>query len=122
MHRSPVWTAFITEHVVTRGWARRIDAKTVVLRELERTIFTLSEYTPPRTRRGEHILKFANANGKTPHFSDSYLTIFILSRSSCHSYSYSDSLSLSLTLISDMLLTKSDAQEFKGVIEDLGGL
>ncbi|PKY08365.1 hypothetical protein P168DRAFT_246889 [Aspergillus campestris IBT 28561] len=61
MNRSPVWTAFITEHVVTRGWARRMDAKKVVLREMEKTIFTLSDYTPPRTRRGEHVLKFANA-------------------------------------------------------------
>lgn len=121
MHRSPVWTAFITEHVVTRSWARRIDAKTVVLRELERTIFTLSEYTPPRTRRGEHILKFANASGKIPLvflillFSFFLVLLVILILTLTHSHSHSP-------LISNMSLTKSDAQEFKGVIEDLGGL
>ncbi|KAE8351735.1 hypothetical protein BDV28DRAFT_14638 [Aspergillus coremiiformis] len=60
MKRAPVWTAFITNHIGTRGWIRQADSKVVLLRELHRTVFAFQTYDPPRTARGEHILKFAN--------------------------------------------------------------
>ncbi|KAL3493648.1 hypothetical protein BJX62DRAFT_71212 [Aspergillus germanicus] len=58
MKRSPVWTAFITEQVKTHGWIRMIGPKVILLRELRQTIFTSSDYTPPKTNRGQHRLEF----------------------------------------------------------------
>lgn len=43
---------------------RRADAKVVLLRDLRRTVFTFSDYTPPRTQRGEHILNFTSRSGQ----------------------------------------------------------
>ncbi|KAL3464423.1 hypothetical protein BJX64DRAFT_96561 [Aspergillus heterothallicus] len=60
MKRSPVWTAFITEQVKTRGWIRMIDPKVILLRDLRQTIFTSSDYTPPKTRKGQHRLHFCS--------------------------------------------------------------
>ncbi|KAF7596463.1 hypothetical protein BBP40_001770 [Aspergillus hancockii] len=60
MKRAPVWTAFITNHICTRGWIRRADSKVILLRELHQMVFTFEHYDPPRTSRGEHILKFSN--------------------------------------------------------------
>ncbi|KAH8426939.1 uncharacterized protein LDX57_004662 [Aspergillus melleus] len=60
MKRAPVWTAFITHNIGSRGWIRRMDSKVVVLRELHPTILTISDYNAPRTSKGEHILKFTN--------------------------------------------------------------
>lgn len=131
-----------------------MDAKKVVLREMEKTIFTLSDYTPPRTRRGEHVLKFANATGKTflfslfflllPHLSiplPSFISLsssrfshLILTIILTNPHPHSPSLTLISILILSlsysililfypwMVLTKPDAQEFIGMIEDLGTL
>ncbi|KAH2162989.1 hypothetical protein KXV44_004039 [Aspergillus fumigatus] len=61
MKRAPVWTAFITQYLGTRGWIRRPDSKVVVLRELRQTIFMFAaDFTPQKTSRGEHILQFTN--------------------------------------------------------------
>ncbi|KAL4810290.1 hypothetical protein BDV18DRAFT_55618 [Aspergillus unguis] len=61
MKRAPVWTAFITDVVRTHKWLRVLDSKVIVLRELNQTIFTFPEYSPPKTRRGEHVLQFTNS-------------------------------------------------------------
>ncbi|OJJ85534.1 uncharacterized protein ASPGLDRAFT_65522 [Aspergillus glaucus CBS 516.65] len=64
MDRSPVWTAFITdhikEHIMTRAWIRRsqTDPKAVFLRELHPSVFAFMDYNPQVTARGEHILRF----------------------------------------------------------------
>ncbi|KAL4897115.1 hypothetical protein BDV59DRAFT_169828 [Aspergillus ambiguus] len=60
MRRSPIWTAFITQDIRTRGWIRLAEPKVVVLRTLRRSIFAFPDYNPPMTTRGEHILKFTN--------------------------------------------------------------
>ncbi|PYH45441.1 uncharacterized protein BP01DRAFT_356486 [Aspergillus saccharolyticus JOP 1030-1] len=60
LKRSPVWTAFITDHIGTPGWIRRPEPKIVVLKEVRRSIFTFPDYTPPQTARGEHVLKFTH--------------------------------------------------------------
>ncbi|RJE18325.1 hypothetical protein PHISCL_09337 [Aspergillus sclerotialis] len=60
MKRAPVWTAFITHNINSRAWMRRVDPRVIHLRELRRTVFTFADYTPPRTSRGEHILKFTS--------------------------------------------------------------
>ncbi|OXV09983.1 hypothetical protein Egran_02258 [Elaphomyces granulatus] len=59
MKRAPVWTAFVTHHISSPAWIRWSDHKTLYVRELRRAIFS-PEYVPPRTQRGEHILKFAS--------------------------------------------------------------
>ncbi|KAL4785688.1 hypothetical protein BJX76DRAFT_165416 [Aspergillus varians] len=58
MERAPVWTAFITDLVRTHRWLRVVEPKVILLRELPQTIFTLSDYTPPKTKTDGHILKF----------------------------------------------------------------
>ncbi|RDW86556.1 uncharacterized protein DSM5745_03198 [Aspergillus mulundensis] len=60
MKRSPVWTAFITDLVRTPRWLRIVDRepKLIVLRELPLNIFTFSDYNPPKTQKGGHLLKF----------------------------------------------------------------
>lgn len=45
---------------------RRAEPKTVVLRTLQRSIFTFPDYNPPLTAQGEHILKFTNRSGELP--------------------------------------------------------
>jgi hypothetical protein len=61
--RAPVWTAFVTHHISSPAWLRWSDPKTLYVRELRRAIFS-AEYAPPRTQRGEHILKFASRSGR----------------------------------------------------------
>ncbi|KAL2814920.1 hypothetical protein BJX63DRAFT_420543 [Aspergillus granulosus] len=60
MKRAPVWTAFITEQVKSRGWIRMAGSKVVLLRDLRQTTFTCSDYTPPKTPKGQHRLEFCN--------------------------------------------------------------
>lgn len=57
--RTPIWTAFITHHIVSRSWLCRAGPKLVYLRDLRRVSFT-SEYTPQTTARGEHVLSFTS--------------------------------------------------------------
>lgn len=61
--RAPVWTAFITHHISSSAWLRRPEPKTIYVRELRRAIFS-SEYAPPKTQRGEHILQFTSRSGR----------------------------------------------------------
>ena len=72
MDRSPVWTAFITdhikEHIMTRAWIRRSssDPKAVILRELHPSVFAFMDYNPQVTARGEHVLRFLTRDGEFP--------------------------------------------------------
>ncbi|KAJ6096205.1 hypothetical protein N7486_006951 [Penicillium sp. IBT 16267x] len=59
MDRTPVWTSFVTHQLKRRGWLKRLDSRTVVVRDLKLTILMSAEdYNPPTTSRGEHLLKF----------------------------------------------------------------
>ncbi|KAJ6166803.1 hypothetical protein N7470_002250 [Penicillium chermesinum] len=61
--RTPVWTAFITHHLHRRGWLKLVDSRTVVVRRMEPFVFMSEDrYRPPKTSRGEHILKFRYAS------------------------------------------------------------
>lgn len=60
--RAPVWTAFITHHITSPAWLRRVSPKVLHVSELRRIVFCV-EYTPPRTPRGEYILKFTSRSG-----------------------------------------------------------
>lgn len=68
MKRTPVWTAFINKEVRSRSWARLSrEPDVVILRDLDRKIFTHSDYIPLKTQTGEHILKFASRRGECLH-------------------------------------------------------
>lgn len=67
MKRTPVWTAFINKEIRSRSWARLSrEPEVVILRDLDRKIFTHSDYIPLKTQTGEHILKFASKRGSLP--------------------------------------------------------
>ncbi|KAI2793083.1 hypothetical protein POX_b03130 [Penicillium oxalicum] len=56
MDRTPVWTAFITEHLTRRSWLRSLDDQTVVVRDLKPIVLMSDEeYTFTMTKRGDHI-------------------------------------------------------------------
>ncbi|GAD95267.1 hypothetical protein NFIA_065690 [Paecilomyces variotii No. 5] len=59
MKRAPLWTAFITHNVQSPGWIRRMDSKTLYLRQLHRRVFFPAEFTLPQGRKQEYILRFA---------------------------------------------------------------
>jgi hypothetical protein len=65
--RTPVWTAFVTESIASSiassTWLRKIGPEIVCLTELHPHIFS-SNYTPPRTNRGEFLLHFTSFDGK----------------------------------------------------------
>ncbi|KAJ5674186.1 hypothetical protein N7462_009625 [Penicillium macrosclerotiorum] len=62
MNRTPVWTGFITTHLVRRGWLNRVSDRSVVIRDFKPIILMLpDDYMPPQTSRGDHVLKFATA-------------------------------------------------------------
>lgn len=57
LRRTPVWTAFITHHVSSRRWMRKVGPKTIHLADLQRYVFS-SEYVPQLGPGGEHELVF----------------------------------------------------------------
>lgn len=60
-----MWTAFVNKEIRSRSWARLSrEPDMVILRDLDRKIFTHSDYIPLKTLNGEHILKFASRRGK----------------------------------------------------------
>ncbi|KAJ5738353.1 maltose acetyltransferase family protein [Penicillium malachiteum] len=62
---TPIWTAFITSHLNRKFWLRRIDERTVIVRDLQLSIFMMPEdYMPGTTVRGDHILKFKFKSGE----------------------------------------------------------
>ncbi|KAK2757351.1 hypothetical protein FQN54_004865 [Arachnomyces sp. PD_36] len=69
LKRTPVWTAFITHHLLSNTWLRRVSSKTIHLSELRRTVFS-PEYTPQRTPRGEHVLHFT-----TPEDAENFIDV-----------------------------------------------
>jgi hypothetical protein len=65
-YRTPVWTAFITKHVEKPRLIQQYDATTIHIRNLKPVIFISAEdYSPPKTKHGDHVLKFTSASGKS---------------------------------------------------------
>ncbi|KAJ5293864.1 hypothetical protein N7508_008685, partial [Penicillium antarcticum] len=63
MRQTPVWTAFITKHIVKPRLFQQHDSTTIHIRGLKPVIFiSAEEYSPPRNRHGDHILKFTTAS------------------------------------------------------------
>ncbi|KAJ5634778.1 hypothetical protein N7528_002620 [Penicillium herquei] len=64
MKNTPVWTAFINQHLNRNTWLKVRDMTTVIVPDLKPTIFMMpQDYTPATTEDGEHILKFASSSG-----------------------------------------------------------
>ncbi|KAJ5716895.1 hypothetical protein N7488_002541 [Penicillium malachiteum] len=64
MKNTPVWTAFITQHLNRNSWLKVGDRRTIILPDLKPSIFMMpQDYTPATTEDGEHILKFASSSG-----------------------------------------------------------
>ena len=59
--RAPIWTAFITDAITSRVWARR-EGRRVFLRDLKKIVL-YPDYIPPKTAYGEHLLKFTSEAG-----------------------------------------------------------
>ena len=76
---TPVWTAFVTHNLGRRGWLKSADPRTVIVSELKLAIFmSTDDYTPPRTSRDEHILKFASRSGWFPKSFIQFLKLTLL--------------------------------------------
>jgi hypothetical protein len=59
---TPVWTAFITDNMLSRGWYRLVRRRYVCLRSLHRHVFS-DRYTPQFFETGEPVLEFIKESG-----------------------------------------------------------
>jgi hypothetical protein len=68
----PIWTAFITDQVLSPGWLRRDtqSRNTIILSELHHHVFS-SDFKPTSNAEGYHTLEFREERGiaisETPH-------------------------------------------------------
>jgi len=63
MKNTPIWTAFVTEHVGSRQWMRRFNGRVLELSQLHPYVFCES-YQPPRSAVGTFQLRFTSSAGK----------------------------------------------------------
>lgn len=61
----PVWTAFVTRHIGSRSWMRRLG-RVVEITDLQPYVFC-DNYTLPRGSTGTYRLHFASQRGKYRH-------------------------------------------------------
>ncbi|KAI9864323.1 MAG: hypothetical protein M1813_003243 [Trichoglossum hirsutum] len=59
LKHTPIWTAFITKHVGSRSWLKRVRPKVIRLKDLRQYIFS-HDYAP-RRERGEFDLNFRSS-------------------------------------------------------------
>ena len=59
---TPVWTAFITDNILSPDWMRLEDQRTICLRSFKRHIFA-PRYNPPMHVDGSHMLEFISTRG-----------------------------------------------------------
>jgi len=57
---TPIWTAFITEHVDSATWIRRMGQKVLQLSNLHPYVFCHG-YSPPRSKSGKFRLQFTSS-------------------------------------------------------------
>ncbi|KAK5008409.1 hypothetical protein LTR28_004014 [Elasticomyces elasticus] len=57
MKNTPIWTAFVTLHLVSRSWLQWVESKVIWLKDLKPYVFC-EGYSPPRARTGEFELRF----------------------------------------------------------------
>ncbi|MCJ1345946.1 hypothetical protein MMC31_004156 [Peltigera leucophlebia] len=61
LKRKPIWTAFITHHVYSNRWMRKIDSRTIQLAELQRYVFK-SDYDAELDPDEQNNLSFLNSS------------------------------------------------------------
>ncbi|KAK8191589.1 uncharacterized protein BKA78DRAFT_137333 [Phyllosticta capitalensis] len=59
--RTPIWTAFVSDLLRTRGWLHRLDNRTVEFSELHTYVFCNS-FVPLRGRNGRHEVRFTSTS------------------------------------------------------------
>ncbi|KAK4981973.1 hypothetical protein LTR66_009560 [Elasticomyces elasticus] len=62
MKNTPIWTAFVTLHLVSRSWLQWVESKVIWLKDLKPYVFC-EGYSPPRARTGEFELRFTTRDG-----------------------------------------------------------
>jgi hypothetical protein len=62
MKTIPIWTAFVTQYIGSKGWIRRVNSTTVQLQKLHPYVFC-DNYTPPKASNGKYELTFTSAEG-----------------------------------------------------------
>ena len=62
MKTIPIWTAFVTQYIGSKGWIRRINSTTVQLQKLHPYVFC-DNYTPPKASNGRYELTFTSVEG-----------------------------------------------------------
>ncbi|KAK8212221.1 hypothetical protein IWZ01DRAFT_434110 [Phyllosticta capitalensis] len=62
--RTPIWTAFVSDLLRTRGWLHRLDNRTVEFSELHTYVFCNS-FVPLRGRNGRHEVRFTSTSGRS---------------------------------------------------------
>ncbi|KAL8736964.1 MAG: hypothetical protein Q9181_002160 [Wetmoreana brouardii] len=60
LKRKPIWTAFITTHIESQRWMRKVNSKTIHLADLQQYIFS-TEYNPQSGPAGQHELRFVSS-------------------------------------------------------------
>lgn len=60
MKTIPIWTAFVTQYIGSKGWIRRVSSTTVQLQKLHPYVFC-DNYTPPKAPNGKYELTFTSA-------------------------------------------------------------
>ncbi|OJD39813.1 uncharacterized protein BKCO1_200083 [Diplodia corticola] len=70
MHKTPIWTAFVTQYIGRKGWMRRVGSRILSMSALHPYIFC-DNYSPPRGRDGQFELRFTSRKD-----CDDFLAVF----------------------------------------------
>ena len=62
MKKTPIWTAFVTNNIGSRTFLRRLDHRTIQLRQLKPYMFC-ENYKLPSGRDGKYELRFTSRDG-----------------------------------------------------------
>ena len=65
LERKPIWTAFITDQILSPTWLSRDSPEVFRLAYLQLYIFS-EDYSPPKKSSGDFELTFIWAEGKAP--------------------------------------------------------
>lgn len=66
MTKTPIWTAFVNEHLDSRSWVRRIRSKVIQFSDLRPYIFC-NGYIPTHSRERLYELHFTSKQGKSSY-------------------------------------------------------
>ncbi|KAK8160636.1 hypothetical protein BKA80DRAFT_290477 [Phyllosticta citrichinensis] len=64
-NKTPIWTAFVSDLLRTRGWLHRVDRRTVAFSELHTYVFC-NNFVPLRGRGSHPEVRFTSTSGMNP--------------------------------------------------------